>query len=413
MERNTLKIAMVVSCSFPANHGTPGGIIKMCNDLRTAGYEPHIITYNTREYEADFPFPIHRIPALWAPKGKLGVGPSLRRVFFDLMLVFKTIQTILQQRIDVIHAHNYEGQLAGFLAKLLTGRPLVYHAHNNMIDELPQYESIRPKFLWIGIAKLLDFFVPRTADHIVAISSTLQKFLMAKGIRQEKITLVPLLVSTDIFKAPAAEHRSRRVLPEGPKIIYTGTLDTFQRLDYLLKAFTPLTAHYPDLRLVIVANQFNEAQVENVRAMAAGLGISKRLHLVLDNTIEELPFLIGSCDVAVVPRPECPGFPIKILNYMAAGIGIVCFEGSAQILEDQKTALLAKDHDVDDLSRKIAQLLASPELRTRLGREARRSLSEKQSQVDSLVLVYERLVSKRKNRVSCKESPTPRLNAIQ
>jgi len=76
----------------------------------------------------------------------------------------------------------------------------------------------------------------------------------------------------------------------------------------------------------------------------------------------------------VCPRPHCPGFPIKLLNAMAARKAIVTFRGSAKGLRHLGTAYLAEDHDWVDLARGIALLLEDPALAERLGIAARGSI---------------------------------------
>ncbi len=74
----------------------------------------------------------------------------------------------------------------------------------------------------------------------------------------------------------------------------------------------------------------------------------------------------------MVPRPQCPGFPVKLLNYMAAGKPIVVFEGSAKGLQHLHSALVVPDHDWQALGHGMLTLLQDPALAHRLGHSARR-----------------------------------------
>ena len=82
-------------------------------------------------------------------------------MLLDLALAVKLYRVVRAQRIEVIHAHNYEGPLVGFLVRWLTGVPIVYHSHNALSDELGYY--FRPGIrraaaCWVG--GVLDRLIP-------------------------------------------------------------------------------------------------------------------------------------------------------------------------------------------------------------------------------------------------------------
>jgi glycosyltransferase involved in cell wall biosynthesis len=85
-----------------------------------------------------------------------------------------------------------------------------------------------------------------------------------------------------------------------------------------------------------------------------------------------VPGLLAGSDVALNPRIDCDGIPVKLLNYMAAGRPVVSFAGSAPGLRHGATAWLARDGDVDGFADGVLALLADQPMAERLGRNARR-----------------------------------------
>ena len=69
---------------------------------------------------------------------------------------------------------------------------------------------------------------------------------------------------------------------------------------------------------------------------------------------------------------HCDGIPQKLLNYMAAGKGIVCSAGSAKLLEHERTGLIVPNGDVDAFAAAIVRLAADPRV-LRMRWEARRA----------------------------------------
>jgi glycosyltransferase involved in cell wall biosynthesis len=104
-------------------------------------------------------------------------------------------------------------------------------------------------------------------------------------------------------------------------------------------------------------------------ALAGKLGIRHAIELVPDS-FEKLPGQLAEAAFAVLPRVQCDGIPQKLLNYMAAGKGIVCSAGSAKLLENERTGLIVPNRDVSAFAAAIVRLASDPVLRDTLGQAA-------------------------------------------
>lgn len=371
MGNRPLKIAMVVASPFPANHGTPGSIREMAEALAQRGHDLHIVTYHFGEGPGPKGVSIHRIPDFGSSR-KVVVGPTLERPFLDFLMIFVLCRVIRRENIDLIHAHNYEGALVGYLARLITGRPLVYNAVNTMSDELPTYSFFRPRILGIWLARFLDYWVPRMADRIVAIAPEIINALRLRGIKPDRLHMIPLGINVDQFagRCPAM-IRERYSLVGKPLVMYTGILDRLQRIDYLLKAMQEVVAEITDARLMLVATIVKDKDLQECRRMIRQCNLERHVIIATGIAFEEIPSFLASADVTVISRPQCPGFPVKLLNYMAAGKPIVAFEGSAKGLHHMTNAFVASDGDWPGLARGILKLLQAPDLAAQLGNNAR------------------------------------------
>ena len=87
--------------------------------------------------------------------------------------------------------------------------------------------------------------------------------------------------------------------------------------------------------------------------------------------MEDLPSYLALADVSVVPRPECPGHPVKLLNYMLAGKPIVSFAGGAKGVRHLHDAFIVPNHDYEALGHGIVTLLEDRTLAAELGANAR------------------------------------------
>jgi 1,2-diacylglycerol 3-alpha-glucosyltransferase len=371
MWNNRLKIAMVVASPFPANHGTPGSIRELMEAVGQRGHDVHVVTYHFGEGTNPKAVTMHRIPDFGFSR-KVVVGPTLERPFLDFQMVFTLCQVICRENIDLIHAHNYEGALVGYLARLVTGKPLVYNAINAMSDELPTYDFFKPRILGVLLAGFLDYWVPRMADRIIAITPEIAGMLRIQGIRPHRLRMIPLGINTDQFDGwEPSTIRRRYSLAENPLVMYTGILDRLQRVDYLLRAMQSVIAELPDARLLLVTTIAKDDDLKECRKMIREFQMEEQVIIVTGASFEEIPSFLASANVAVICRPRCPGFPVKLLNYMAAGKAVAAFEGSAKGLQHMTNAFVVSDGDWQGLAHGIICLLRDPHLAARLGGNAR------------------------------------------
>jgi len=129
----------------------------------------------------------------------------------------------------------------------------------------------------------------------------------------------------------------------------------------------------PHARLNLVTHACAGRRARSVLATRAG--VSLRVLPTFAATVCEL----RQADVVVCPRGTWSGFPIKVLNYMAAGRPIVHARSSAHPIEDGVSGLTFADGDTRALSQRIVCLLRDSELAARVGRQARAAVRERYS----------------------------------
>ena len=363
------RIAMVGACPFPTSQGSQVLIRQLSEALLGRGHAVHVVTYHFGESSLRLPpgLQLHRILPVPGYR-KIGSGPAWGKVLLDLLLLWLLLWVVLRQKIEIIHAHNYEALLVGWLVGWLTGRPVVYHSHNIMAAELPAYFRRRwAKRLAGYLAYLLDRHLPRRADACVALSSEAVTFFRDCGVPEGRIRLIPPGIAFDPQPAvTSAQVVKQTDLEAGPMVIYTGNLDQYQRLETLLCAFQSVRQVVPAAQLVI-ASHSPAAQYESLLRWTGDCGGLRFIHTP---SFAHMQALLLAADVAVCPRVACFGFPIKLLNYMAAGKAIVVAQGSAKGIRHLDNGYIVPD-DEAGLAAGIIHLLQNPALTRQLGAAAR------------------------------------------
>jgi len=358
-----LKIAMVAACPYPYPRGTPIRIERLANALAERGHEVRVFAYHLGAGSEDGPVTICRIPRI-PTYNKYSPGPSLQKLLIvDPLLAGKLLVAFARTPVDIIHAHHYEGLIAARLAKIGHSVPLVYDAHTLLGSELPFFKLGAPKKLVSRLGNRLDRWLPRLSDHVICVSQTIKDKLTGLGLSTDDITVVSNGVEHDIF---APRQQSPRDPNAPPTLIFTGNLASYQGIDLLLKAFAKVVSKRADARLLLVT----KSSFEPYEALAAELGIRGQLDFVAA-PFREQPALLARAAIGVNPRMNADGIPQKLLNYMAAALATVSFEGSAPSVEHGKTGWVVTNGDLDAFADGIVKLLDEPERAAELGRQAR------------------------------------------
>jgi glycosyltransferase involved in cell wall biosynthesis len=136
-------------------------------------------------------------------------------------------------------------------------------------------------------------------------------------------------------------------------------------VDHLLHAFAQM--RHREARLRIAGDG---PQASHLAQLAAELGLEGRVDLV--GLTNDVPALLKEADIYVHPT-LAEAFGLAIAEAMATGLPVVASRlgGIPELVEDGVSGLLVEPRDSKAIARAIDLLLDVPELRMRLGRNAR------------------------------------------
>jgi len=290
----------------------------------------------------------------WLPRPRFGRLTFHRR---DVALLHRCLEEISP---DVVHAHG-TGLYAG---AAVTGRwPAVITVHGIIRREAHMAVNFKD---WIGwqFNILYERQVLRAARHVIAINPYVVKEFA--HLLRGAVYLIENPVAEEFFKIHSRGEPGR--------ILFAGLV--IARKDPLtaIRAFAQARALHPQARLRIAgALDAEPAYAAAAQKLAARLGLASAVdflgHLDEAAILEEY----RACSLFLLSSVQETA-PVVVAQALAAGRPVVATAagGTAFMVEDGVTGLVAPVGDAAGLGRALTRLLDEPALHQRMAAAARR-----------------------------------------
>jgi glycosyltransferase involved in cell wall biosynthesis len=316
------------------------------------------------------------------PRRTAGVNPwstnpgKLPRILFEGMEIAYNAAALLRNG-SMLRAGRF-GMIYERHAFFLCTTPLLARRHGIPlvveVNELVGDARIREQPRLKPLVLLSDRILFRRAELVVTVSPYLRRRVIACGGREDRVIVLPNAVPEAVAAHPADGRAVRERLGLGRSTVigFIGWIAHWHRLDLLVEAFARLDPAANDLRLLLVA----EGDRAPLEALAAELGVLDRVRIAGAVPHEEVPAHIAACDVCVVPNSNDYRSPLKMFEYMAQGRPVVApnVEPVASVLADGENGLLFEPLSAGSMAAALGRLTASPDLRRRVGENARQTV---------------------------------------
>jgi glycosyltransferase involved in cell wall biosynthesis len=342
---------MVLDTYKPYISGVTLHVSMLKNELERMGHEVVVFTFgvNGDRYDEDH---VMMSPGFRLPIGYC-VGLGYPRAVIERM-----------REMDVLHLHH--PFLTGWMVGRYLGnqKPTIFTAHTRY--DLLGYHYL-PGVVRKAILSVLRWFFPRFTRRItkiVGVSPASLEGLRVFGVQKE-MQIVPNGIDLQVFHKGKLTPEWRERMGGWPLLfVYTGRLAPEKNLPKMLEAFSRLARRFPQAGLALAGRGNIEADLHK---MAARLGVEKRVKFLGFIPHNQLPDLLASADVFVMPS-TADTHPLTVIEAMAVGLPVIVSQSAAyggMILEGKNGVVTAPS--IDGIAAGMEALAKDSALRLRIG----------------------------------------------
>jgi glycosyltransferase involved in cell wall biosynthesis len=278
-------------------------------------------------------------------------------------IIYELARLMQRRGIDIVHGSAYHPSLFSRVAGLLARAPILINHEHGIVHHRRTHRAFINH--WLG----------RLTQAQIAVSQAVRRQMISwYHLDPKKVEVIYNGVRPEFFQVTALREASRRSLGLSPETRVVGIvarLHLEKGFDTLFGAMEGVKSSYP-LKVLIAGTGPHE---EDIRDMAARRGLADKVDFL--GYLRDIPELLAAMDVFVLPSLK-EGFSNSILEAMAAGLPLIAteLEPIREAVEPGVSGLLFPPRDSEALGRCLAQVLADPDLASKLGRAAQARVAE-------------------------------------
>jgi glycosyltransferase involved in cell wall biosynthesis len=301
-----------------------------------------------------------------------------------LSIAWRLAAYIRRHKIDIVHTHNFNGNIWGILAAKLAGARIVEHVHDFRYCEEEEYRRRRGTTAQFRYAK----YFSKWPDRIVVLTRDNVEYLLKHRLcRPERIREMQNGIPLD---PPDVSGQSRAALglPEQGTLIFTpARMSEEKNIDLILEIAPDVIARRPEAQFVIAGDG---PLLESLKKRSREKGLERNVHFIgFQADVERL--LLFS-DIFLLPS-FLELHSIALLEALKAAVPVVISEKVGchdEFITDGKNGFLADPFSKAKWADILVSLLADEALRKRVGASGR-ELCEKQFDIRNVAKKFEAL----------------------
>jgi len=283
---------------------------------------------------------------------------------------------------------------SGWLVSLPHRTPMVYNIQDIWPDCISIIGQLRNRLLF-RVFQYLEKFLYKISARLTVLSPGMKQNLLNKGVRENKVAIIPNWADVDIIHPLPKENdfRAANGLNGHFVVMFAGNLGFIAVLDMVLDAAKLLQN---DARILFVIVGQGNAKPDLIeRAKALNL---TNVRFLPTQPKEVLPQMLAAADISLVTLDRRLGqlnVPSKTYNIMASSRPVLAAvppdSEIARLVQKANCGVCVPPEDPESMARAIKDLLSKPDELDRYGKNGRSYVVENYSR-PTLIRKYRQLL---------------------
>jgi len=262
------------------------------------------------------------------PTGFISKLPFFNQLTIIPKLKDRILNVSEEVKPDIIHAHSPAlNGLAAILAGKKANIPVVYEIRAFWEDAAVDHGNCKEGDLRYKLTRAMETYVVKKAHAITTICDGLKQDLIKRGIKEEKITLIPNAVNLKNFALiteKSSQILERYHLKNSFVIGFVGSFYHYEGIDILIKALAVIKKTGLDIKVLLVGGGSQQSKIVN---LIETLNLQDRVILTGRVPHHEVKDYYSVMNVTALPRKSMRltelVTPLKPLEAMALGIPVL------------------------------------------------------------------------------------------
>lgn len=300
----------------------------------------------------------------------------------DLAFLANIVRLIKNEKIDLIHAHEFETNFYGSLAARVAGIPMIGTIHGKGYFTEKKYRRLAYK---VAIA---------LSRRTIAVSEDLRQYLASELKLKNNHKLLTIYNGIDINKYSNCnpDPLLKTKLGIGIKTLVAGTFGSLYEvkgIPVLLRAVKKVIKEVPDFKLIIAGTGDKD---DELKMEAKTLGIMDAVMFL--GLRDDIPQLLNITDLYVCSSFS-EGLSLSIMEAMATNKPIVATDvgGNPELITHGLNGLLVPPRNPVALAESIISLLKDNNIRMSMGKKGR-EIIENNFSLFNMIKNYQDLYNK-------------------
>lgn len=339
---------------FYQERGSPIALSFVIQALTECGYQVDLVTFDGGVDLTYSGVQIYRVRANIAGY-RLPIGFSWRKLILNFALTRLARKLIKKNFYCAIHALEESVFFTPLITYGAYKIPVIYDMHSRLSHEIGHYQLGRVQPLQY-IFKTIE---TRTIQRV-------NRIFCSMGLKDSLLDLCPLVPITE-WHFPAltitlAKNESESVRAElgiasqQPIIVYAGNTSRSQNISLLIDTAAEVARHIKDFTILIVGIHLGNPLDKKTLQQAQSLPFIK---IIGRQTRDKTLKILASADIAVSLRRDGQNAPLKLFDYIGAGIPVVATDIPAHRCVLGADAVYCKPTP-DNLAAALLALLHNP-----------------------------------------------------